>query len=514
MTFKVDDLYKKGIQTPIEFADHQSFIEATNLITNRLRNGGIALVWGPPGTGKTTTYVNAITRVLDDIINSSDLLLYIAPTNQLVAEMSMKIASIYAKFQLGQKDFLEHIRVYGSQFSYNENNEEFSKLLKPPGENTKVILTTAYQIPYLQKLDQVDRIHIMIDEASKSPLHVPFIPLSQEFLEYLKEKKERTSSLNILGDPMQAIGIDELKGRRDLLLFLKVCKGLLNKPNLENKNILDILTEARKDLEKKYLVALDLTFRMPSPSEEPISYGFYDGILRAANSAESRLRGLWDKKRAQELTSMDETFKRVVKSLESSLTTGRPIIYVHTKERHEYKDSYGELFDKKRAEIGLYYATALAYITNEPVSVITTYVDQAHHMKNLYLRDFSPVFKNTGSNISFLTVHRALGSENEHIVAILGKEYAGEIGEETLYYAEPEVFNVQLSRHRKTLIIVGNLQKMYNTINELHRMRGSIEYMSLKQTVQKILELCGAEIEKRKLNIRKEGEGGTVETWE
>jgi len=514
LTLIVDNLYERGVKTSLRYVDHESFREATKIVTHRIRDGGVSLVWGPPGTGKTTTFVNAIYREFDNIINSSDLILYIAPTNQLVGEMCMRLASVYRNFQLEQKDFLEHVRVYGSQFSHQ--SEKFSALLKIPDENTKFILTTTYQVPYMKK-SRVERIHIMIDEASKSPLHVPFIPLAQEFLDYLSGEKERTSSLNILGDPMQAIGIDELKGRRDLLLFLRVSAGLLNKQEVNYDNPLEILSEARKYLSPKYLATLNMTFRLPSPSEKPISHGFYDGILKAKDTAKNRLDGLWEKGRAKRLTTHDETFKRVIRVLESSLTTGRPLVYVHITGRHEYSDYFGELFDKQRAEIGLYYATALAYITNDPVSVITTYADQAHHMKNLYNRDFSPLFRTfPGSNVSIMTTHKALGTENEHVVMIVGKEYfGGEIGEETIYFAEPEVFNVQLSRHKKSLVIVGNLQRMYNTINKFHAKYSSAKYMSLKLTIGKILELCGAEIEKRRLVLgRYDGEGGVIDRWE
>jgi len=511
MTYILDDLFDRGRRQRIEYLQHDSFLKATELVANGLRNGGVSLVWGPPGTGKTTTFLSAIEREMFNVVEGNDIILYIGPTNHLVAEMYSKLAGLYKKLQLEEKDFIKQVRVYGSQFNFK--NYAFREQIKEASDGTRFILTTSYQIPYLQGLKNIERVHILVDEASKSPIHVPFIPLVQEFTNYLQTGDERASSLSILGDPNQAIGIDELRGRKDLLLFLRLIGGLLREEKLDYHNTQEILKNAHKHLSGKYLAVLDTTFRLPAPSEEPISHGFYESILKAKYTAKERLEGLWEGARAKKLRSIDNTFEPVVKVLEEALTTNRPLIYVHVKRRSPYKDYYGELFDQKRAEVGLYFAAALAYITQESVSVVTTYNDQAFHMKNLYARDFRGMPERV--KVSFMTTHKALGSEDEHIVAILGKEYFGGSGwdeEKTIYYAEPEVFNVQLSRHKKTLIVVGDLQLMYNRINKLHSKLGHVMYNNLKTTAGKIIELCGGEIHKGRLNPG-DGDGGVMHIW-
>jgi hypothetical protein len=512
MTYILDKLFNRGWGQRIEYLQHDSFVEATRLVANRLRNGGVSLVWGPPGTGKTTTFLSAIERELFNVVEGNDVILYIGPTNHLVAEVYSKLASIYKKFQLEKKDFTEQVKIYGSQFSFNDIT--FSEQIRECNDKTRFILTTSYQIPYLQGLGNVERVHILVDEASKSPIHVPFIPLVQEFTYYLKGENERTSSLSILGDPNQAIGIDELRGRKDLLLFLRLVGGLLGEEKLDYQNSQEILEKAHKHLSGKYLSVLKTTFRLPAPSEIPISHGFYEAILKAKYTAKERLKGLWEGARAKKLKSIDSTFGPVVKILEEALTTNRPLVYVHVKRRYQYSDYYGELFDKERATLGLYFAAALGYITQESVAVVTTYNDQAFHMKNLYTRDFLRRMPEK-VNVSFMTTHKALGSEDEHIVAILGKEYSGDPGwddDRTIYYAEPEVFNVQLSRHRKTLTVVGDLQLMYNSINKFHSKVGGVPYNNLKITAGKIIELCGGEIHKGRL-YKGYGDGGVMHIW-
>jgi len=515
MVFILNDLYEKAT-TPIHYRRHGSFVETVNLVTNRIRNGGLSLIWGPPGTGKTTAFAKALEDTLPDIQREPSVVLYIAPTNKLVAEMYQKIAGAYKVAGFSKEDFIDQIKVYGSQFkAYRDFAKQFRKI----DPKTKCILTTPYQTPYLPLLSDVNEIHLLIDEASKSPLHVPFIPLVPELSHYLtNESSERLVSVNVAGDPNQAIGIGELRGRRDLLLFLRLAVGLLGHPAPDYNNIQEVLERAVKELKGRYLSILDTSYRIPHPSEKPISQGFYDGILKSEENAEKRLEGLWDRNLAENLKTVDETFRKVVSKLEEAITTGRNVIYVHMSNRcYTYR---GELFDEQRAKAGLYFAVALSRITGERVMSVTTYSDQAQRMKHLLSRNIMPKVGNIGARekINILTAHKALGSEENHIVVVLGKEYSTSFGllgadDETIYYAEPEVLNVQLSRHKKILIVIGNLQRLINTVSRIHSSYGTTLYMNLKKTAEELLNLCGCEIRSRRLYHREAGEGGVFFRW-
>lgn len=512
MPFSLDILFENGYSMDFQCEQPTTFMKARQLIVDRIRRGGVSLTWGPPGTGKTTTFLSSIEVVLPQLVDGPETLIYIAPTNKLVADTYVKLAAIFKKFALKKNDFLKHVKVYGSQFKIG--SVEFLKQIKKPDEDTKIILTTAYQAPYLPSIKGSQRIHIIVDEASKSPLHVPFIPLTEELLHYLSSSEERFSSLNIIGDPNQAIGVDELKGRKDLLLFLRTTVGLLgiSEPNYEN--IQDILDLAKSRLSGSYLSILEVTYRLPHPSEQPISHGFYNAVLRSRFEASEVLKDVWRQNQANQLISHDEVFKKVTTVLEDAITTERPIIYIHQKER-PYQDVSGELVDLKRAIIGLYFATALAHITGESVSVITVYSDQAHYMKIRFNSEFRNLIAES-PNVSFLTTHKALGSEDNHVVAVLGKEYypSTALGDETIYYQEPEVLNVQLSRHKKTLIIIGNFQRMINTISKIHSKYGHTRYRNLKTTAEELLNLCGVEISGQRLKKISTGDGGVFHQWE
>jgi reverse gyrase len=105
MTYILDKLFNRGYQQQVEFLQHNSFITATELVAERLRNGGVSLIWGPPGTGKTTTFLNAIEKEFFNIVEGNEVILYVGPTNHLVADVYSKLASIYQKFDLKKKRF-------------------------------------------------------------------------------------------------------------------------------------------------------------------------------------------------------------------------------------------------------------------------------------------------------------------------------------------------------------------------------------------------------------------------
>ena len=70
-----------------------------------MSNRGLSLVQGPPGTGKTTLFESAVNVAIDKSADGR-LLVYMAPTNRLVAEMLEKVAFVY-KSWVNQKRILQ-----------------------------------------------------------------------------------------------------------------------------------------------------------------------------------------------------------------------------------------------------------------------------------------------------------------------------------------------------------------------------------------------------------------------
>jgi hypothetical protein len=128
--------------------------------------------------------------------------------------------------------------------------------------------------------------------------------------------------------------------------------------------------------------------------------------------------------------------------------------------------------------------------------------------------------------ISVATAHSFLGAEDENVVLILGKEYLPKkyppyeryiYYGSTIYFIEPEIFNVQFSRHKVLLIIIGNVERLVWNSNEeiksYHSKKSrtlldEILYgnsIMLKNSAQEILDLCGIEVKGNKRKVKSTG---------
>jgi len=61
--------------------------------------------------------------------------------------------------------------------------------------------------------------------------------------------------------------------------------------------------------------------------------------------------------------------------------------------------------------------------------------------------------------VQFSTVHSFLGGEADFVIAVLGREYYNPSRQFlTIYFEEPELLNVQMSRHRLMLTVIGSVE--------------------------------------------------------
>lgn len=503
MSYDVNYLINRGYSE--DFGIEPFFnINAVELVKKKIvaiDSERISLVQGPPGTGKTTIFHQVINECLDEV-DENEVFLYIAPTNKLVADMLTRVASIYRNRGRTLEDLKKEVRVYGSRFRYGEG---FEHLRKPIDNNVKIVLSTEYQRIYESEADR--RYHLLIDEASKSPIHRPLITISDRLLELIQQSEGEgiLESLNVIGDPKQAIALgDEYRGREDLLLLTNLIRGLLSeklKTEVDRGEI-DVTEAALRELRGIFYEFLEITRRLPYPSETPISVGFYSGNLRAYKKADEVLKEIankWDSNEARELSNLNEDYSKTVDILDSAISTGIPIIYVHV--RGDYLRDY--LFNERKAKVGLLFSCAIKKILKESVTVVAPYVDQQLQMKLRMQHLYGDMLGQDVRTINFTTVHRMLGAEDSHIIAVLGKERTGKLyHERTIYFMEPEVFNVQLSRHKKLLVIVGDLFKLRREAKKTYEYlsnkgSGSFQDSSLKlkvkqleMTAEQILELA------------------------
>lgn len=461
--------------------------------------GGIQ---GPPGTGKTAVVEGFVHQMSSKDLREMDgLLIYVAPTNYLVMQAFERVVAMLIAKGYTLSDVVEMVKLFGYKITAEASCSkvlEWREIGSVPSDaavkgivggkidpsKVKLVFTTEYQRVSAEFTQRPRRIFLVVDEASKSPFYRPFISLADGIMRY----KDYPYALVALGDPEQAITISKgLKMEKVPLLMEKI------------KNILS------EKYSKNYIM-LDTTYRLPKPSEEPISYGFYEGKLRAFEAAESRLKTLEEivndlrtraKERIGQVFAFNSTLQTVFDNICEAVTTYKPIVLVPTSDfKPQHRDA--STLDLYRIDIGLKAAIVLgAFIAaakeagsyQVPTMMVTApYSDMVVNASYLWKTRLS----GASSKIErprFATVQSVIGGEADIVITMLGKEYLTkqdyyENNEHlTIYFNEPQVLNVQLSRHRELLVVIGNID----------RLASYRYYKKLSSTAEKLSELAASE---------------------
>jgi len=449
----------------------------------------IAGIRGPPGTGKTKVMEGLMNDedVINELLNGGYKFIYIAPTNELTisgfARALRPIIKILQESELSIDKILSKIRIYGSAIPRPYFGDDLKELKKDANVSDDVlrkmvyggiddalfIFTTDYQRASSRMRKSGYKFIPFIDEASKMPFYLPFNPISDAELRALAQGSAGIMhGLIIVGDDRQAVAVGpEYQGYGRFLLAL---------PKVE---------EILRSLNSRQFMTLDTTFRLPEPTQQPISDGFYSDIgiqLKAAEYAkkrlEDRLKNINWKERLGKCKGFvnDYLWDRVVNSVDDALSSLIPIIMVNTKNAIEP----GEYSESVRVKLAAYYAVSLRCLLGNDVgiSVIGPYRDLVEDVR-YYLRKVGGV----NINIRFLTVQSMLGGEDDIVIALLGKEWSANSRDDeglTIYFREPENLNVQFSRHRLMLIVIGDIQRLRNSAAAIAQRSGLSSFRSDK----------------------------------
>ncbi len=485
LTDAIREAYYRGTQRRlIETAIIPSQREAVDLFKKIVKGyAGLGAVQGPPGTGKTSVFDIGMRDIIDEILSGPEkkLLIYIAPTNHLVVEAFMRFVSNLFNKGFDINTILDLIRVYGSKISPCRPREkkveiddkqidcdDFKKLMKNIDVRTvRFVFATEYQRVSPKIMGEPDEIRFVVDEASKTPFFRVFLSIAGKIIR--NPGAYYPKSMIVLGDPQQAITIQEEFRLFNIQLLMEYVASVLSRRNLDDK----------------YFKFLDTTFRLPGPTEHPISRGFYEGKLRAYKSFSERYRDLvrglrvediLDKarKRLAGIRSMESSrIQRIIDAIDEALTTGKPLVVFKTK-----RFPPGDTYDPDRVKIayisGLYLSIISQIVNPEQplykIGITSPYSDLTYNAgynlrKNLLEARLSPY-----RNIVVSTVQGIIGGEADVIITMLGKEWLAhnEPGTlsystgllETMYFREHQVLNVQLSRHRLIEVIIGNIDSL------------------------------------------------------
>lgn len=474
-------------------------------------------VRGPPGTGKT--------KIVEALINDSDVVnylvtnnirfIYIAPTNELVKNaFERALVPILQRNKGNPKEIinaLKVVRMYGSTLPTPYSGEDIRQLASELGVDTDTlkevlrkivhggvddaiyVFSTEYQRASARSKSS-HKFAMFVDEASRSPFYLPFNPVSDSELRELARggRGGVIHALTVVGDDRQTIAVGpEYQGFGKSLLVLPKVEEVLNALRLE-----------------KLFTTLQTTFRLPSPTEEPIGKGFYGDVggLRAYEEARVRIRRLMGdiSERLDRCRNLrgDVLWNHVVKTVEEALgdpERPKPVIIANLSK----SIPPGEQSEPCRIKLGVYYALLFSCLGNGKIgiSVIAPYKELVDYARYYYRR-----LATESGRVRFLTVQSMLGGEDDVVISLLGKEWDSP-EEPTIYFREPENLNVQFSRHRLVLVVVGNAIRLRNSAAKEARSMGLRGYSAsdikrIRLTFDVMFSLANIEVKQKEVASR------------
>ncbi|KAG8981815.1 hypothetical protein FRB90_006969 [Tulasnella sp. 427] len=173
-------------------------LEAVTAIVNRPHGGVPFVIWGPPGTGKTVTVVEAIRQVLRN--DPTARILACAPSNSAADLIAQRLVSLGKEnlFRMNAPSrFRNRLPDDLRDFSYKDRDGHFSVRGAEHVKQFRVVVSTCLSasIPYGVGVDVGHFSHIFIDEAGQA--------VEPEIMVPIKTMADHRTTIVLSGDPKQ-----------------------------------------------------------------------------------------------------------------------------------------------------------------------------------------------------------------------------------------------------------------------------------------------------------------------
>ena len=408
--------------------------EQRGIISGIINSSDYYLLWGPPGTGKTSFILKYLVQWLME--NTQERIMLMALTNRAVDEIcdaileispsvSKELIRIGSRFSVG-----ENSREYllQSQMEEVDNREGLQRILKQKRIWTGTVASVNGKREILERL-KFDR--VIIDEASQllEPMVVGLLPLFDHF--------------TMIGDHRQLPAV-VVQPEKTCMVKEKVLNDI--HLNILSSSLFERLIDRSKDLNcRGNMGKLSFQGRMvPGIMEFPSTH-FYNGRLKALESV--KVQNHW------ELTESDDQkdieFRRTVLELPSLFLPHSFIQPANVKTNKVEAELTVELIKKLIA----WYADMGKEWTVKSLGVITPYRSQIACI-NKEIHDAG-----LDANLfSVDTVERYQGGARDIIIISLCLNSKQQL-QNLVSLSSDDVdrkLNVALTRARKQLFIIGN----------------------------------------------------------
>jgi helicase MOV-10 len=397
------------------------------------------LIFGPPGTGKTVTVVEAVTQ-LYHLNKPNGHLLICAPSNAAADEVAKRLI-ISDKGHIPDKDIL---RIYAS--SYNPKNipEQLKKCSNYTDDfyypSKEIIMKYAVVVATLTTAGRLVTggipsghfTHLFIDESGHAVEPEALIPIAGLFTSE-KEKYKLLGQIVLAGDPKQLGPLLRSPVAIALGLGMSLLERLMNQCDLYKKD------EGREVYNPAVLTKLVQNFRSHKTILALPNKQFYDMELQACGNTE--------------LTSLACDWIGLPKK-------GFPLIFHGVKGKDQREGNSPSYFNIQEADVVMRYVEHLLAdrfrgrkLLQGDIGIITPYRKQVEKIKKLFK-------KKKWDDITVGSVEEFQGQERLVIIistvrstiALLEEDYKFQLG----FLRNPKRFNVALTRSKALLITVGD----------------------------------------------------------
>lgn len=428
-----------------------------------LGEGDLAILHGPPGTGKTTTLIKAISVAIE---RSGEQVLIVAPSNTAVDVLAerldclglnvlrignpVKVSAHLLALTLDEKaskhaGYKEVKGLEKQARAYTDMARKYKRNFgRSEYEQRKALLNEARKIR-----KDIDRIQDYVIEDLLDKAQVIAATLVGANHPHIRDRRFHTVVIDEAAQGLEpACWIPILKADR-LLLAGDHCQlpPTIKSEEKESRQLFNTLFEK---LVKKYpdsVSFLDTQYRMNSQIMTYPSMTMYDGMLKAAPSAaEWRLTG-----------------------------DCQPLVFIDTAGAgFEEKEEEGALSNKEEADFLInHLGTLITQLEGEysegllpTIGIITPYRGQANRLKSL----LSDMVGLSDIDLQVSTVDGFQGQEKDIIyISLVRSNTDGNIG----FLSDVRRINVALTRAKKKLIVIGDS----STIGQHAFYKGFLDYV-------------------------------------